>query len=83
MAHRPRPKATAIAPAAKLRMCSATATAACLCEVRVFKPATVINARCGGATFKFAMAKALDRASNFQRSHKRGHPFEKYEQSGN
>jgi prephenate dehydratase len=51
MAHRPRPKATANAPAAKLRMCSATAKAARLCEVRVFKPATVINPREAGATF--------------------------------
>lgn len=38
-------KATANAPAAKLRMCSATAMAVRLCEVRVFKPTMVINAR--------------------------------------
>ena len=36
--------AMANAPAAKLRMCSAPAAAACLCEVRVFKPATGIEA---------------------------------------
>lgn len=36
-------KATANAPAAKLRMRSASAMAARLCEVRVFKPATVIK----------------------------------------